>query len=32
MFKEQNNKALKVVLDNLEEVVNRVLDSDIEDL
>jgi hypothetical protein len=31
IFKEQNTKAMKIVLDNLEEVVNRILESEIED-
>lgn len=31
VFKEQNTKALRIVLGNLEEVVNRILESEIEE-
>lgn len=31
VFKEQNSKAVRIVLAHLEEVAGRILDSDIED-
>ena len=29
VFKEQNTKAMRIVLDNLDSVINRIIDSDI---